>query len=62
MPKCDLQSCKATLLKSHFGMSVLRQICCIFSEHLFQGTPLGNCFCSLNSSPEFDFNNLKVLE
>ena len=26
--------CKATLLKSHFGMGVLLQICCIFSEHL----------------------------
>ena len=25
--------CLTTLLKSHFGMGVLRQICCIFSEH-----------------------------
>ena len=32
---------KATLLKSHFSMGVLLQICCIFSEHLFLGTPLG---------------------
>ena len=36
-------SCKATLLKSHFGMGV--QICCIFSEHLFLRTPLEGCFC-----------------
>ena len=31
-------------LKSHFGMGVLQQICCIFSEHLSLGTPLGGCF------------------
>ena len=30
----------ATLLKSHFGMGVLLEICCIFSEHLFLRTPL----------------------
>ena len=42
MPKC----CRATLLKSHFGMGVLLQICCIFSKHLFLGTPLGGCFWS----------------
>ena len=29
MVKCDL-------LRSHVGMGVLLQICCIFSEHLFQ--------------------------
>ena len=39
MPKCDL-------LKLHFGMGVLLQICCIFSEHLFLRTPLDGCFCS----------------
>ena len=32
------------LLKSHFGMGVLLQICCIFSEHLFIRTPLDGCF------------------
>ena len=42
MPKCDL----ATLLKSHFGTGVLLYICSLFSEHLFLGTPLGDCFCS----------------
>ena len=26
----------AILLKSHFSMAALLQICCIFSEHLFQ--------------------------
>ena len=34
------KSCKATLLKSHFSIVVLLQICCIFSEHLFVRTPL----------------------
>ena len=38
------ESCKATLLKSHLSMGVLLQIWCIFSEHLFLGTPLGGCF------------------
>ena len=28
----------------HFGMGVLLYICCIFSEQLFLGTPLGGCF------------------
>ena len=37
MPKCDFN-------KSHFGMDVLLQICCIFSEHLFLRTPLDGCF------------------
>ena len=31
-------------LKSHFGMGVLPQICCIFSEHLFLSTPLEGSF------------------
>ena len=38
------QSAIATLLSSHFGMSVLLQICCILSEHLFLRTPLDGCF------------------
>ena len=36
--------CKATLLKSHFSMSVPLYVCCIFSEHLLQRTPLNGCF------------------
>ena len=40
--ECDW---KATLLKSHFGIGVLQQICCIFSKHLFSRTPLNGCFC-----------------
>ena len=40
------RSCFATLLKSHFRMVVLLQICCIFSERLFLKTPLGGCFCT----------------
>ena len=35
---------KATLLKSHFDMGILMQICCILSEHFFLGAPLGGCF------------------
>ena len=50
MPKCDFNKVAlhsfATLLKSHFGMGVLLQICCIFSEDLFLRTPLGGCFCN----------------
>ena len=32
-------------MKSHFGLSVLLQICCIFSEQLFLGTTLNGCSC-----------------
>ena len=28
----------------NFGMGVLLQICCIFSEHLFLATPVSGCF------------------
>ena len=38
------RSCFATLLKLHFSMGVLLEICCIFSEHLFLRTPLRGCF------------------
>ena len=34
----------ANLLKSHFGMGVLPQICCMFSNHLFLRTPLEAVF------------------
>ena len=34
----------ATLLKSHFGIAILLQICCIFSEHPFLRTTLDDCF------------------
>ena len=47
MPKCNFDKvAKATLLKSHFGTGVLLYIRSLFSEHLFLGTPLGDCFCS----------------
>ena len=36
-------------MKSHFGMGVLLEICCIFSEHLFLRTPLDGCFCKYGS-------------
>ena len=38
------QSCKATFLKSHFGIGVLLYICYIFLEHLSLRTPLEGCF------------------
>ena len=37
MPKCDFNKVASTLLKSHFGMSVL-YICCIFSETFLKNT------------------------
>ena len=50
MPKCDFNKVSSNLLKLHFGMGVLLQICCIFSQHLFLGTPLKSCFCKVLSS------------
>ena len=47
-------SCETTLLKLHFVTGVLLYICCIFSEHLFLGTPLGCCFCIVNTSRSTD--------
>ena len=47
------QSCCAALLKSHFNLGVLLQICSMFSEHLFLGTPLGGCFCIVNQIYSF---------
>ena len=41
IPKCNFNK---VAIKSHFGMSVLLKVGCIFSEHLFLGTPLGGCF------------------
>ena len=38
------RSCYVTLLKSHFGMSVLLKICSIFSKQLFIRTPMEGCF------------------
>ena len=37
----------SALLKPYFCMGVLLWICCIFAEHLFRKTSLGNCFCLL---------------
>ena len=42
MLKCDFNKVAATLLKSHFAMSVLLQICSIFSEQLSLRTRLGD--------------------
>ena len=38
------------ILMSNFGMFVLLQICCIFSEHLFQRILLESCFCLLETN------------
>ena len=49
---CRSAICKATLLKLHFGMGVLLQIYCIFSEHRFLKTPLRGCFWRFSKSIE----------
>ena len=41
-----LTICFATLLKSHFAMSVILLICCIFSVHRFIKIHLKGCFWS----------------
>ena len=53
---------EATLLKSHFGMDVPLQICCIFSEHFFVGTPLVDCFWAQKffSHPENTCSKLTI--
>ena len=48
MPKCDFNK------KSHFGMGVLLQICCIFSEQLILRPPLEGSLC--RSSEHFNVN------
>ena len=42
--------CMATLLKSHFSVSVLLYICCIFSEHILLITPLEGRFLLKNDA------------
>ena len=45
MRRCDFKKVALQiLLKLHYGMGVLRQICCIISQHLFLRTPLDGCF------------------
>ena len=39
------KTCFSTILKAHFDISVLLQICYIFSEQLFLKIPLNGCFC-----------------
>ena len=43
----------STLLKSYFGMGILLQICCIFSEHLLLRTSLNDCFRVLHIFVEY---------
>ena len=58
MLKCDFN--EATLLKSHFGMGVLLQICSTFSEHLLLRAPLNGCFCCLLLSLNLCCINSKI--
>ena len=53
---------EATLLKSHFGMDDPLQICCIFSEYFFLGTPLVDCFWAQKffSHPENTCSKLTI--
>ena len=46
MKRCsdNMQQIYRRTLMPHFGMGVLLQICCIFSEHLSLRTPLEDCF------------------
>ena len=47
-PSRGVLSCKATLLKLHFGMYVFSLTCCIFSENLFLRTSIEGCFGWIN--------------
>ena len=44
MPKCDFNKVTKHFIELHFDIDVLLLICCIFSQHLFLRTPLGDCF------------------
>ena len=63
-PEAAVHRCKATLLKSHFGMGILLKICCIFSEHLFLRTPLDGCFwdSEVSGKPGFFSDHILYLE
>ena len=50
----NYQNGQANLLKSHFGMGVLLQICCIFSEHLFLRA-------LLDGVVTYEENNLRII-
>ena len=52
----------ATLLRSHFVMGVLLQICCIFSEHLFVRIPLGGCFCVFSIKCLLSMSSVSICE
>ena len=43
------QSAISIKLQSNFGMGILLQVCCIFSEDLFLRTPLDGFFCRIMS-------------
>ena len=55
MQKCDLNK---VVWQSYFGMGVLLQICCIFSEHLLIRTPLEGCELNEVSSSQVSYKKL----
>ena len=66
MPKCDFNKVALQLYWNRISACVFscRQICCIFSEHLFLGTPQGGCFWTsdlLKCSSEIVEGKLTVL-
>ena len=44
-------------MKLHLSMGVLLWICCMFSGHLFLGTPLSGCSCIFQQSADLNFKN-----
>ena len=62
--KFKLLLTEATLLKSHFGMGALLQICCIFSEYLFLRTPVNYIISKLDSNKAYgdDMISIRMLE
>ena len=52
-----LKICSKFTREQPCWMGVLLYICCIFSQHLSSGTPLGGCFCKSNIFPhEWDMS------
>ena len=62
VPKYESNRVTATLLESHFGMGVLLQICCVFSEHIFLRTTLESCFLELFYWYSQDFMNINPFQ
>ena len=62
-PKGDFSKVAATLLKPHFGMGILLQICYLFSEHLFRRTHLWTAASGIcNYTFMFSWEEYSILE